>query len=319
MLSKVIEFLESRPGYVKEGGERLSTILNSRGIETNPDECREAIRLVVYEQRRKERKIAKTLAPKILILDIETTPMEAYVWQTQVWKATVSDDQVISKWYMLTWSAKWLFSPEVMSMGLTGKEALKEDDTRLLKELWKLLDEADIVIAHNGDQFDIPNINTRFIIAGLPPTRPYQTIDTLKVSRSQFGFAHNSLNALAKQFGLDQKIETNFELWKRCKRGEDAALQEMERYNVHDTELLEDVYLKLRPWIKSHPNVGLYIETDHEVCPNCGGDHLTFIGHYYTQVGKYEALRCDCGAILRRRANVYPKEKRTSLTISIAK
>jgi len=319
MLDSVIEFLESRPGYVKEGGDRLSNILTNKGYETNPDECREAIRLFVFEQRRKERKVAKTLAPKILLLDIETTPMEAYVWQKQVWKATVSDDQVISKWFMLTWSAKWLFDPEVMSMRLTGDEVSREDDSRLLKEMWKLLDEADVVIAHNAEDFDVANIHTRFIVSGLPPTRPFQIIDTLRIARKQFGFTHNSLNALAKQFGLDQKIETNFDLWKRCKNGSEDALEEMERYNIHDTELLEDVYVKLRPWIKSHPNVGLYMETDHEVCPNCGGEHLNFIGHYYTQVGKYEALRCDCGAIVRRRTNIYPKEKRSSLTISIAK
>lgn len=319
MLDQIIEFLQVRPGYVKEGGDRLSGILNSRGIMSTPDECREAIRVFMFKKNERERKVAKTMAPKILLLDIETTPMEAYVWQKQVWKANINDDAIISKWFMLAWSAKWLFAPNVMSMKLTPKEVFKEDDSRLLKEMWKLMDEADILIAHNCDEFDAPNINTRFIVNGLPPTKPYQTIDTLKVARKQFGFTHNALNALAKQFGLDQKIETNFDLWKRCKKGDMEALAEMERYNIHDTELLEEVYLKLRPWIKSHPNVGLYMETDHEVCPNCGSEHLTTSGYYYTQVGKYETFRCECGAIGRRRLNTFPKEKRSELTISIAK
>ena len=78
--------------------------------------------------------------PKILLLDIETTPLEAYIWQTQVWKAHVSDSQVISKWFMLTWAAKWLGSDEVMSMRLNGNEVLEENDRRIVYGLWDLLD-----------------------------------------------------------------------------------------------------------------------------------------------------------------------------------
>jgi len=319
MLNQVVDFLKEKPGYVKEGGVRLSNILNSRNIKTNPEECKEAIRVFLFKQKESARRIAKTLAPKILLLDIETTPLEAYVWQMQVWKARVNDESVISKWFMLSWSAKWLLSPEMMSMSLTGEEVLKEDDSRIVKELWKLLDDADVICAHNGDRFDVPNINTRFIVSGLYPTKPYQTIDTLRVAQKQFGFTHNSLNALAGQFGLPPKIDTTFDLWKRCKNGDDDALKEMETYNRHDVEILEEVYLKLRPWIKSHPNVGLYMETEYAVCPNCGGEHLEDVGTYYTQVGRYQAFRCECGAIGRRRINLVPKEQREHLTISIAK
>jgi hypothetical protein len=319
MLKKIVDFLEARPGYIKEGGDRLSGILKINGVNATPDECREAIRIFIQDKRAKDRKAAKLLAPRILVVDIETTPLEAYVWQMNVWKARINDEAVISKWFMLTWSAKWLFSKDVMSMRLTGDEVKQEDDSRIVKELWGILNQADIVIAHNGDSFDVPNMNTRFIINGLPPTKPYQTIDTLRIAQRQFGFSHNSLNALASVFGFDPKIETNFDLWKRCKNGNNDALGEMEIYNRHDVELLEEVYLKLRPWIKSHPNLGLYMEMDGEVCPNCGSEHLISEGYYYTQVGKYEAVRCECGAIGRRRINVYPKEKRSSLTISIAK
>lgn len=319
MLNQVIDFLKEKPGYIKEGGVRLSNILNSRNISTNQEECKEAIRKILFQQRIQSRKASSTFAPKILLLDIETTPLEAYVWQMQVWKARINDEAVMSEWFMLAWSAKWLLSPNMMSMSLTREEVLSENDSRIVLELWKLLDEADIVIAHNGDKFDIPNINTRFIASGLYPTTPYQTIDTLKIAQKQFGFTHNSLNALAKQFGLPLKIETTFDLWRRCKNGDNEALKEMETYNRRDVEILEEVYLKLRPWIKSHPNVGLYMETDSEVCPNCGGNHLENVGIYYTQVGRYQAFRCECGAIGRRRINLVPKDQKEHLTISIAK
>ena len=258
--------------------------------------------------------------PKVLVFDIETSPLKAFVWQKSVWKANIGSEQILSEWFMLCWSAKWLFSDEILSEKLTGKEAINEDDSRIVKSLWKLLDEADIIIAHNGQSFDVPNMNTRFVVHGLPPTSPYQTIDTCLVARKQFGFTHNSLNGLAKIFGFDVKLETDFDLWKRCVDGDDKALAYMEKYNRHDVELLEDVYMKLRPWIKGHPNLGLYVETDEVVCPNCGNTEIAWTDkYYYTSTGKYRTFRCKCGAFGRSRKTSLSKEVKKNLAVGIGK
>jgi uncharacterized Zn-finger protein len=258
--------------------------------------------------------------PKVLCFDIETSPLKAFIFQKSVWKANVSSDQVISEWFMLSWSAKWLLDTEIMSERLTGKEALAEDDSRLVKSLWNLLNEADIVIAHNGDSFDIPNMNTRFIVHQLPPTSPYQTIDTMLVAKKQFGFTHNSLNALAKVLGLTPKMDTDFELWKNCVAGDDKALAYMQEYNKGDVETLEEVYMKLRPWIKAHPNLGLFVESTEPVCPNCGSSHITWTDKfYYTSTGKYQTFQCECGAYGRSRTTDLDKEVRKSLATSISR
>lgn len=253
--------------------------------------------------------------PKVLVFDIETSPLKAFVFQKSVWKTNVTDDQVISEWFMLCWSAKWLFDGEIMSDRLTGKEAIKEDDKRIVKSLWELLDEADIVIAHNGDSFDIPNMNTRFVVQNFFPPSPYQTVDTKSVAKKQFGFTHNSLDALCKQFGLGEKKQTDFELWKNCVDGDDEALQYMQEYNIDDVKLLEELYLKLRPWIKGHPNLGLYIDIDEPVCPNCGSRELQYIGKYhYTSVNKFPLVRCECGAFGRiRKSEMSPEVKKNLL------
>ena len=258
--------------------------------------------------------------PKVLLFDIETSPLQAFIFQKSVWKANVGSDQVISEWFMLCYSAKWLFDDKVISERLTGKEARDENDGRIVKGLWKLLDEADIVIAHNGDSFDVPNMNTRFIVHGLPPTSPYQTIDTMLVARKQFGFTHNSLNGLAKIFGFAPKLETDFDLWKRCVAGDDEALAYMQKYNMGDVEILEEVYMKLRPWIRSHPNLGLYVETDGAICPNCGSEDIEWTDKfYYTQTGKYATFRCKCGSFGRSRFTALSKSARKSLVVGLAK
>lgn len=259
--------------------------------------------------------------PKILVFDIETAPLKAFVFQKSIYKTSIFDDQVISEWFMLCWSAKWLFDDEVISDRLTGKEALEENDLRIVKSLWKLLDDAEIVIAHNGDSFDIPNMNTRFIVHNLPPTSPYQTIDTKTIASKQFGFTHNTLDALAKLFRLDEKKATDFELWKKCVNGDNPSLKYMEEYNKGDVELLEKVYLRLRPWIKRHPNLALYSLSDGISCPNCGSNDIVWPEgkFYYTMSNRYPLFKCSCGAYGRSRQGDIPMGVRKNTGLSIGR
>lgn len=264
-----------------------------------------------------ELKIDKSKFPKILIFDIETSPMSAYIWGR--WKQNVSLDQTISEWFMLSWSAKWLNNPNVMSDVLTPEEVLKENDSRITHSMWQLFNEADIVIAHNGQKFDTPRLNSRFILNGLIPPTPYRQIDTLVVAKKEFGFSSNKLDALAGYFEIEHKSDTDFNLWKRCLEGEQEALDYMEAYNIKDVEILEKVYLKLRPWIKNHPNISLYLENEDETCPHCGSMNVADTGTYsYTNVSKFSNVRClDCGGMARRRTSDYPKEKRKQLVVSV--
>jgi len=270
----------------------------------------------IYKAKVKAREIInkKTGLPKILIIDIETAPLKGYVWR--LWKEDVGFNRLISDWFMLTWSAKWLFDDKMHSMRLTGKEVFAENDKRIVTELWKFLDEADIIITHNGDQFDIPKMNSRFIVNELLPPSPYKSIDTKKIASKQFGFSSNKLDALALQFGFKPKLDTTFTLWKLCMEGDEQSLAYMEGYNQHDVEILEEVYLKLRPWVTGHPNIGLYVETDSSICKVCGSKNLVYLDkYYYTTVGKFETYRCECGAINRRRLNSFDKDKKENLLV----
>jgi len=257
---------------------------------------------------------------KVLILDIETAPINAYVWG--IWNQNIGTHQIQSDWFCLTWAAKWLFEDKVYSAKLKPKEVLDQDDKRIIEGIWKLVNEADIVIAHNGEKFDMPKLNSRFIINGLNPPLPYQQIDTLKHIRRQFGFTSNKLDYVNKLLNLERKKETNFELWERCMKGNANALSEMEAYNVQDVRILEETYLLIRAWIKPHPNMGLFIldEKEHR-CPNCGSNDLTAEGKmYYTSANAYELMRCsNCGASSRKRLGAINIKEKRHLLISSAK
>ena len=233
------------------------------------------------------------LDAKILVFDIETSPLLSYTWGK--WKQNINDCQLINDWFMITWSAKWLFDDKYLSDKLTPEEAIKQNDKRIVKSIFELIDKADIVIAHNGDKFDLRKLNTRFLFYELGTPSSYQSIDTLKHARKQLSVTSNRLDYLGKFFGLDRKIETGgFELWANCLRGDEKALKDMETYNIQDVKLLEDVYLFLRPYIKPHPNLALFIDDELKRCPTCGSDQLEWKSEYITTVSVYAEYKCKC-------------------------
>jgi len=239
---------------------------------------------------------------KILYLDIETAPNLGWVWG--MWEQNVIDFEQIT--YILCFGYQWegQKSPKVIALPdfKTFKKD-KTDDTELMKELWELLDEADVVVAHNGDQFDIKKINTRFVVNGLNPPSPYKTVDTKKVAKSKFGFNSNKLDLLANDLGLGRKIaHTGFkDTWLKCMDGDKTAWKTMKRYNKQDIVLLRDVYLALRPWMTNHPNMNLLNGEDIN-CPKCESDKLQRRGYSFTNVNKYQRVQCqECGGWSRFR------------------
>lgn len=256
-----------------------------------------------------------TTTPKILLLDIETAPMEVYTWSLRG-NDYISPTNIIKDWFVLSWSAKFLFSSQVFSDSVTPQEASNRDDSRMIMGIYQFLNEAQIVITHNGNKFDLPKINSRLLVHGFPPPTHYQTIDTLSVARKYFGFSSNKLDYLNKILGLNLKDDMSFDDWIACVHGNREALSKMEKYNRKDVLNLEDLYVTLRPWIQNHPNVGVYLNTEDSVCKNCGKElkDENWEGTYETNTAVYRAFRCSCGAIGRDKVNLMSKEKKQNLT-----
>ena len=277
--------------------------------------CSRRLARMVRNEYAQPKENIKTL-PKILLFDIETSPMEVYVWG--LYKQQIPIQNVIKDWSILSWSAKWLFSPDVMSAVVTGEEAKNREDKSIIQKLWGLIDSADMIVAHNGAKFDVRKTNLRFKINNLPPPMPYSIIDTMKHAMRVFGSASYKLDYLNKMFGLELKREAPYAWWVGAVNGDEDCLANLLYYNRFDVLVLEELYLALRPWMKNHPNVGLYIDTDETVCTNCGAEKLDWGGFYYTPVGKYRAFRClKCGAIGRSRTNDFTKDDRDRLLRSV--
>lgn len=244
--------------------------------------------------------------PKILLLDIETAPNVILAWGVYEQNAL----KLVRPWYILCFAYKWIGEKtQVKSLpdySLYKKD--RENDKSLVEDLHKLLDEADIVIAHNGDMFDLKKINARMIYHGLTPPSPYKTIDTLKIARQSFSFTSNRLNDLGVFLSLGEKLETGgFKLWEGCMAGDMQSWKKMTSYNANDVILLEKVYLKLRAWPKTHPNMGVF--TEKIVCSHCGSRETQSRGFAFQKTLKYKRFQCmSCGGWSRDFKNV-KKEK----------
>lgn len=246
---------------------------------------------------------------KILHLDIETAPKLAYVFR--MWKENINPFAMESDWYMFSWRAMWDHDDVIHGQRLYGQEAIDQDDSRIMTQLWNMLDEADVVVAHNGDKFDIPSINTRFLANGLTPPSPYKQVDTLKIAKRMFKFSSNRLDYLGEFLGVGRKIDTGgMELWVRCMKGDDEALEAMYEYNGQDVALLKMVYRKLLPYSHSAPNHGVCSETDNMKCGKCGSENIQQRGYYHTNISSFKRYVCkDCGGWNRSRINVRTKEQ----------
>jgi ribosomal protein L37AE/L43A len=220
---------------------------------------------------------------KELIFDIETSPNLAYVWAKY-------EQDVISfekEREVIAFSCKWAGEKKVYSYSLKD---LKPKELSI--KLRDFFNEADILIAHNGDNFDVKMANTSFAHHSLTPPSPYKTIDTLKIARSKFKFNSNKLDDLGEYLGLGRKVETGgFKLWLGCLSGNKRSWNKMVKYNRQDVILLGKVYLKLRPWATNLPQ-----NSEGLTCPACGSTNVQRRGFNINKVFKSQRYQCrSCG------------------------
>jgi uncharacterized protein YprB with RNaseH-like and TPR domain len=232
---------------------------------------------------------------RLLFYDIETAPMMAFLWSLRT-HGYVNQKMLVHDKFMFSWAAKWSDDTEMMSAVLGPKEARDQNDRRIVKSLAKLMKQADYVVAHNGDRFDLPVVNARIAANRLEPLGSTQTLDTLKISRQALGVgvASHSLDYLTGFFGLERKYETGLELWKQCYHGHGPSLQQMSEYNRQDVNILEQLFWELVPYAKRLPRlVDMTAWRDDQHCPVCGSAERRKIRKpHRTPVNNFPQFRC---------------------------
>ena len=242
---------------------------------------------------------------KILLIDIETSPNLAHVWG--IWQQNVGLSQLLESSYTMCYSAKWLGEEDVYFDSVHRNDAKK-----MLEGVHAMLCEADAVVHYNGSKFDIPTLNKEFLVHKMPPPPPIKQIDLLRTVKSQFRFPSNKLDYVAQRLGLGKKKDHEGHiLWVKCMNGDKKAWKTMEEYNIQDVILLEKLYNRLTPWIKTPLNKTIMMkDRDGFVCPTCSKPSLLSKGFRYTTTGAYQRYQCKaCGAHSTDTRTIIPHAK----------
>lgn len=267
-------------------------------------------------------------SPKILVLDIETAPILSYHWG--LWQQNVGLNMILRDQAVISWSAKWVGVDYVMYDDCreffdgSAESMFKPiDDKELVKGIWELLNEADVIITQNGKKFDVKKLNAAFLKHGMVPPSSYKHIDTLQIAKRHFGFTSNKLEYMTDKFckvfkKLKHSKFAGFDLWKECQLGNPLAWDEMEEYNKYDSLSLEELAFILAPWSNQIPNMDMYYN-DHLNHCMCGGTDWVPDGFAFTGLSKFARHKCvKCGSEKRSRVNLLSKDKMKTLKLNVA-
>lgn len=241
---------------------------------------------------------------KTLFIDLETSPITAHTWG--LWQQNISIKQILESTEVICFGARWGDSKQVIfkSVHHDGKKAM-------LKELHRLMEEADVIVGWNSKAFDHKHIRREFLEAAMLPPSPSKDLDLMLEVKRNFKFPSYKLDYVAQTLGVGAKVEhTGFDLWLGCMAGDEKSWRMMKKYQIQDVNLLLDLYDKLLPWLKM-PNKAAHDDMP-EGCVNCASLNLRRRGFETQATGKYQKFQCqDCGKWMRSKSAVTKTEMRS--------
>lgn len=240
---------------------------------------------------------------KRLFLDIETSPNIGLFWRAGN-KISVGHDAIIHERGVICVCWKWEGEREVHDA--TWDDA--QNDRGLLIKILSVMEEADEVIAHFGEGFDIPWLRTRILYHDLNPMPLFKVIDTKAWASKYFYFNSNKLDYIAKFLGFGGKIKTEWDWWVQilmhnCRK----TLHKMVVYNKRDVVLLENVWAKLQRHCPSHVHAGVLMGMGKWTCPRTGSRNVSLSKVRVTATGikRYQMQNNETGGYYSINSQAY--------------
>lgn len=241
------------------------------------------------------------MGPKTIIYDIELAPATVAVWQLKT--SYIPPENVLTQPYILCAAWKELGKDKVHSVGVSKRNP--KDDRKVVQALREMTFDADILVTHNGIDFDNKILNGRCLYHGMGPIdSQVQQVDTLKVLRRNVNILSNKLDYALKFIGHEGKTETSKGMFLKCLAGDWEAIKEAMAYNIDDVLATEYLYQQIRGFVNNHPNVGLYMDDENLRCRNCGSTNVIKHGKRAAPHGAgkrmFHRYMCkDCGKTMK--------------------
>ena len=240
---------------------------------------------------------------KILIYDIETTRVKAWVWWSG--KQFVSGDSLIDEPKIITIAYKWLGEDDITV--LTWDEKLS--DKQLLEKFLKVYNSADMVIGQNNDRFDNRWVNARAMKYGLDINTFVRSFDIMRETKRLFRLPSYSMKYITNYLGIQTKLEhEGIKMWEKIQTGtpeeQKEYLQKMVEYNRQDIVATEDMYLTLRKYMGHKTHFGVLNGQERFTCPNCGGKNVSLDRTTVTPAGTVQrVMKCSDDGVVYKISN----------------
>ncbi len=253
-------------------------VVNSFGIVNEL----EAVRKFVANLRIVLKIEARQKPIKRLFFDIETSYHLVRSWRIGS-KVHLLPMHIKEPKKIICISYKWQYENKIHTLKWSNFKSEK----KMLKAFVKVLGEADEIVGHNGDKFDIRELRTRCIANGVLMFPTYRTLDTLKKARQYFSFPSNQLDYIGRFLEVGRKLDHDgFQMWIDIVENKSKkALAKMIKYCERDVALLEDVYFVIAPYIYHNTNFAVLKGSEKWDCPECAGDNVEMYRTYTTAMG----------------------------------
>lgn len=230
----------------------------------------------------------------ITALDIETHPAKVFVYD--LFRPFISHKQIIEPSRISCFSYQVYGQRKVhfVSEYHDGRE-------KLVDELWRIMNESDVIVGYNSARFDVPWILGTLMEAGKTKPSPVKHIDLFQTMKSNSRFLSKKLDAVSEKLLGDKKIDVNTMMLAIECASDDPdraakAWAKMKRYSIKDTALLFPLFERVRSYVKMpHP-----VNEDGASCHSCGSLDLQRRGFSNTLTGKFQRFSCNaCGSWFR--------------------
>jgi len=287
-VTEIKQFIKDKPGYIKEGSKRLRNHLIRKGFNPTVNNCKIALRESREEFKLQDISVTQNTA-KVLIYDIETSYNIVKSWRVG-YNLNINPQDILHERKIICISYKWSNENQIYNLSWDKNQC----DKFMIEQFIEVLNEADIIVSHNGDKFDLPWIKTRAIYHNLPMLVNYKQFDTLKVAKRKFNFNSNRLDYISEFLGFGNKIKTEMSLWddivlRKCP----IAMKKMIEYCDMDVELLSKIYDKLVYWENPMTHVGVDNNLSKYSSPISGSLNLLHIKSVTTNRGTIKHIMQD--------------------------